>query len=223
MNSAGSAVAVLSNNVDRLRDDGIDGSLDGLVVEYDGLGGCTQVPVHVQTSLHTVAVGITSVTVPADDDKTPSVVEVLYLIGANVAVGSTEASRNYTENLPQRILHQLDLLIELVVVELADVWMAPSMRADLVTALVRVSQNPDLFWLVDAAEVVTIDKEGSFLVAGIGERVDKLALPGVRTIIKCDGQTVVSSARGLDTVELCGSLAELVGRSSIACIKRVVG
>lgn len=202
-------VTVLTNNVDSLRDDSVGSAGHSLVVEDDSVGGSLEVSVQVETVLCAVTVGIVRVVVPVNDNKTPPVVEVLNLVRSNVAIRSTEASRHNTEDLPKSIFNQLNLSVKLLVVELADVRVTPRVRADLVTTLVCVPQPSDRVIVVDAAVVVAVDEEGTFLSTSVAESVDKLCHGDVRAIVEGHGQTPACGAAFLDAVDL-SSLFELV-------------
>lgn len=181
-------VSVLANNVDSLRNDGVCSSSDRLVIQNDGLRWSLEVPVQVEACLGASSVGIVGVIVPPNNHQTPPVVEVPHLVSADATVRRAEAGRYGADDLPQRIFHQLHLSVQLLIVELADVRVAPSVHADLMSSFVGVSQRIDRSLVVDAAIVVAVDKEGSLLATRIAERIDDLAFPGVRTIVKGHGQ-----------------------------------
>ena len=220
--SLASLVSVLSDNVDGLRHDGVNSGLNSLVVENNGVLRSLEVPVQVETGLDTIAVGIPSVHVPSDNNQTPPVIEVLDLFRRNVAVRSTKAGRDDTQDLPKRIFDELHLLVKLVVVKLADIGVVPGVRADLVTRLVSLTDLLDLGLIIDAAEVVAIDKEGRFLVAGVSKSADELILPGVGTIVKSDREALGRVAASDKTVDLSTALGKgLAGRPGVAVIEGI--
>ena len=203
--SLGARVAVLLDNVDGLGDDNRGGGVYGLVVEDDSVLRSLEAAVDIEGVIGTVAVGVLRVKVPVDHLETPPVVEVSDLVVADRAVGSTEAGGDGSDDLPEGVLHELDLPVELLVVQVGDVRVRPGVRADLVTTGVAVSQSLDRGVIVDAAVVVSVHKEGS-LAAGSVERVDKPTVLRVRPVVKGDRHALGRVAARYDTVHLCALL-----------------
>lgn len=201
-NSLASGVTVLANHVDDLRDHRIGSCLDGLVVEHNSVGGSVKVPVNIQSRLDTVAISIASVPVPSDNHQAPPLVQILDLLWANVSVRRTDASRHSTNDPPQSIFHQLNLLVKLLVVHQANVGMVPGVRANLVPLLVRVTQALNRSIVVNAAVVVTVDEERRLLVAGVAEGIDDLARVEVRAVVEGDGEALGRGAASDVAVDL---------------------
>ena len=146
---------------------------------------------------------VPGIEIPIYDDFLVALVDVLDDFGISLAVGWTNAVGNDAEDLPERGIDRLDLLVDLGVCEAVEVRVCGGVRAELHTLAQSVAEVGDPWLVVDAIVVHCVDHE-CHLETALHGLVDDLTHQVERAVVKGVEKTVALATSPLDAIQVRG-------------------